>query len=103
MTSVPTSGPSMAIEDFRSQIKAAERLEQTHERAFVLANIAAAPGDIAVAIQSKNIRDAQMPIFGSLPLRMSRYYDKEAMDYKKRLLSNCKSKFNPKNFVKIKI
>ena len=89
MTTVPVSGEETTITDFRVQLKAVSR-QDPHERAFVLANIAGAPGDIMVAIQSRKVTEAQLPIFGSLPIRMSRYYDSDATDYKKRLLSNCK-------------
>ena len=91
MTDLPFSGESTAVEDFRAQLQSARNAPKTHDRAFVLVNVAAAPGDIMVAIHSRQVNDAQMPMFGPLPLRMSRYFDKEATDYKKRLLSNCKS------------
>ena len=90
MTTVPVSGKDTSIDDFRAQLQSAEQMPKFHERAFVLANISGAPGDVMVAIQSRKVKDAQMPIFGSLPLRMSRYHDAEATDYKKRVLSNCK-------------
>ena len=90
MTTVPHSGPDTSVPDFVSQLKAAKTLRQDHERAFVLVNIAAAPGDVAVAIKSEKIHDAQTPIFGSLPIRTSRYFDKNSTDYKRRILSNCK-------------
>ena len=90
MTTVLTSGKDTSIEDFRAQIKSAVDLPQTHERVFVIANIAGAPGDVMAAIHTRQVNDAQLPIFGSLPIRMPRYHDKEATDYKKRLLSNCK-------------
>ena len=88
---------------FIAKMKAAKITPVTPERVFTVANLAVGPGDIQLAIHTKSVKESQQPIFGTLPLRMPKYYDKKAEDYKKRLLSNCKFKNTRSITLKINI